>query len=401
MLRPGGQVFPRAPDKIPIAALRGRYVPPTRRLKQRTTDMHNTLSGRSAARRWLAGLLAAVAVSAGQAAEYFDAYGLRPDSPAVDLGTQPLGYPSGVISAVMHRDRILRRELAALDQPLSAHPFRRGADMLGLLAERRLDAALLGDMPTILGAAEGRLWIVGLVKQTATAIVASGIHEVAGLAGKRVAYVPVSSAHHTLLQGLASAGLQESDVRLVAMGVDAMPAALQRGDIDAFAAWEPAPSTALSQGGGVQIVFRGRSSDYFVVEKAFAQRSPQAAEALVAGYVRAIEWMRRSRRNLDKAAQWALADARDFGGKAPEVTPEQIGAITRREILNIPSAPVIINNSKGPPPLRKEFEFLRSQNKLPAAGTWENVGGAFQTDLLPRVIADPQRHRLQTFDYED
>jgi hypothetical protein len=101
---------------------------------------------------------------AGHCANYFDAYGLTPDSPAVDLGVQPLGYPSGVISSVMRHDRILQKALNDARLPLKLHPFQRGADMVGLLGERRLEAGLLGDMPTLLSASVGQVWIVGLVK---------------------------------------------------------------------------------------------------------------------------------------------------------------------------------------------------------------------------------------------
>ena len=102
--------------------------------------------------------------------------------------------------------------------------------MVALLADHRLEAGLLGDMPTILAAATANVWVVGLVKQTSTAIVAKGDTQVRGLAGKRIGYVEASSAHHTWLQALASAGLSESRVKLVALGVDEMPEALARGD---------------------------------------------------------------------------------------------------------------------------------------------------------------------------
>jgi ABC-type nitrate/sulfonate/bicarbonate transport system substrate-binding protein len=249
------------------------------------------------------------------AEEYFDKYGLAPTSTPLDLGTQPLGYPSGLISAVMHHDRILKAALIKAGHPLQAHSFRRGADMVKPLAEQRLEAGLLGDMPTILAAANGSVWIVGLVKQTSTAIVAKGDTTVQGLAGKRIAYVETSSAHHTLLQGLSSAGLKENEVKLVPMGIDAMPDALENGEIDAFAAWEPGPSIALGKSGKNSIVFRGLSSDYFVIERSFAQRSPEASDALIAGYLRAIEWMRRSQKNIELAAAWTKADAEQLTGK--------------------------------------------------------------------------------------
>jgi hypothetical protein len=91
------------------------------------------------------------------AAEYYDQYGLTPASAELNLGIQPHGYPSGVISAVMSHDRIMQNALARLASPLKMHPFQRGADMLSLLADQRLEAGLLGDVPTILTAARPQL----------------------------------------------------------------------------------------------------------------------------------------------------------------------------------------------------------------------------------------------------
>jgi ABC-type nitrate/sulfonate/bicarbonate transport system substrate-binding protein len=354
------------------------------------------------ARRSLAvlAILVSLLPAMGAAQEYFDHYGLTPASATVDLGVQPLGYPSGVISAVMQRDRILKKALAASLQPLKAHPFRRGADMVPLLANGRLEAGLLGDMPTLLAASTGSIWIVGLVKQTSTAIVSKGTTQAASLAGKRIGFVETSSAHLTLLQGLSSAGVSESQVTLIPVSVGDMPDALERGDIDAFAAWEPAPTIALAKSDKNHIVFRGLTSDYFVIEQAFAKRSPQAARHVVAGFVRAIEWMRLSNDNLQKAAQWALTDSGAFSGKAAALSTAQIANITRREILDIPSAPTILT-SPGTPALKSEFLFLTNLKKLPAGGTWDKVATAFAYDGLARVLAEPRTYQVRSFDYEN
>jgi hypothetical protein len=318
----------------------------------------------------------------------------------IDLGVQPLGFPSGVISAVMQRDRILKKALEDTKQPLKAHPFLRGADMVGLLATQKLEAGLLGDMPTILAASTANVLVVGLVKQTSTAIVARGDVQVGGLFGKRIAYVPFSSAHHTLLQGLSSAGVNDTQVKLIALRIDDMPGALERGEIDAFAAWEPAPTIAMGNSDKNRIVFRGQSTDYFVLEREFEKRQPEAARHLVAGFFRAIEWMRRSQTNLDRAARWVMADAHALSGKPTSLSIAQIGAITRRDILNIPSAPVI-PESTGTTPLANAYLFLAKLEKLPVGAKQENVLAAFNYDGLARVLAEAKKYQLRAFDYED
>lgn len=373
--------------------------PETTSAKPRVKIVDETSAKRTKRLLSLAFLIPALLTSpAVLGADYFEQYGLSSASPTVDLGTQPHGYPSGVISAVMRHDRLMNEALAKLGTPLRSHPFRRGADMISLLADQRLEAGLLGDVPTILAASRGDVWIIGLVKQTSTSIVARGEIQVRNLAGKRIAYVDTSSAHHTLLQGLRSAGLSEADVTLVPLPVDQMPDALEAGKIDAFAAWEPAPTAALARSAKNRTVFRGLSSDYFVISKAFEKRSPESARILIAGYVRAIEWMRRSQKNLEMAANWAIADGRAFSALATEVPVNQVMAITRREILNIPSAPVILNPS-GTPLLQSEFRFLKEKGKLPENGQWENIATALAYDGLGKVMSQPRQYELDTFDY--
>lgn len=356
---------------------------------------------RGAARLGIAALalvLPASTVLAGE--DYVAGYGLRAESAQLDLGVQPLGYPSGVLSAAIEHDRILRQALVELKYPLVAHPFRRGADMLPVLIDHRLNAGLLGDMPAILAAAEGKAYIVGLVKQTTTAIVARGLTQVRELAGKRIGYVDASSAHHTLLQGLNTGGLQDGEIRLVPLRIDEMADALKDGRIDAFAGWEPATSAALRADNRNRVVFRGQSTDYLVIDRRLAERSGEAARQLTAALVRALNWMRLSQRNLDQAARWAIGEAEAFSGKRETLSVEQVAAITYRDIVNIPSAPTIVLGGN-PPPLKKEYEFLARLGKLPAGARWELVEEALNNRLLAEVVAAPRRYRLSDFDYED
>jgi ABC-type nitrate/sulfonate/bicarbonate transport system substrate-binding protein len=339
-------------------------------------------------------------ISAPAAEEYFSNYASSSNSTRIDLGIQPLGYPSGVISALMRRDQILKNALEQSQQSLKTYPFMRGADMLTLFANSRLEAGLLGDMPTILSAATGQVWIVGLVKQSFTSIIAKDSTQVRDLVGKRIAYVEASSAHHTLLQGLASAGISETQVSLRPLTVDAMPDALARGEIDAFAAWEPGPTLALSQSEKNHIAFRGISSDYFVLGKEFVKQSPQAALHLVAGLLRAIEWMRRSQQHLELAAKWAMADAQAFSGKTTSMSVAQISVITRREILDIPSAPNILKNPSAPP-LKAEFLFLANLGKIPKSASQQNLAEAFNYEGLITVMSERKKFQVNRYDYRE
>lgn len=364
---------------------------------------HALTHGQGQRRNWL---LRGAAVAAAFLAEtavaqtdYIAQYGLQAASADLELGIQPLGFPSGVVSAVMRRDRILQGALTQRKTPLRSFAFRRGADMLPLLADQRLDAGLLGDMPTLLTAATGDVWIVGLVKQTATALIARDNLVAGQLAGKRIGFVEASSAHLTVLQGLQAAGLTEQQVQWVAMGVADMPQALEDGKLDAFAAWEPYTTIALNRNPRNHVVFRGASADYFVISRSFARQQPQSALALVAGFVRALEWMRESQGNLEQAARWAMAESSAFSGAAPALSSAQVRAITRRELLDIPSAPALLDGA-GPPRLKAEFEFLRRLGKLPTTAGWAQVESALSYDGLAIVQSDERRYQLHTYDYQ-
>ncbi len=319
---------------------------------------------------------------------------------ALRLGVQPLGYPSGVVSAVMSRDRLLKQALAEVGQGLEIQPFRTGADMVAPLVQGRLDAALLGDMPTLTAASSGPVWVVGLVRQASTALVARGIRRLQELAGKRIGFVEGSSAHYSLLQVLAKAGLREGEVRLIPMRIDDMPQALDQGEIAAFAGWEPAPTIALALSDRNRTLFLAPSRDYFVLGQPFASRAPQAALQLAASLARAVDWLRRSRDHLEQAARWTLADAEAFGAKPSALSVEQLVAITRRDLLNIPSAPVIPRRPDRPP-LKDEYQFLALLGRLPADASWDQVAAAFDYDGLARVMTEPRHYRLNRFDYGD
>lgn len=341
-------------------------------------------------------LLLVGAPAAAQA--YVDRYALAANSAALDLGVQPLSYPNGVIGAVMRHDRILQAELTRLGTPLQMHAFKRGADMLPPINEHKLDAGLIGDMPTVVVASTQKVWIVGLAEVSQNAIVTRGGARVKDLAGKRIGYVPVSTAHSTLVQGLSAARLSTSDVILVPLSIGELPGALARGEIDAMAAWEPAVSQALGAHRENRIVFRSQSVDYFLISRAFASQSPEAAQALVAGYVRAFGWMRQSRANLEKAAHWVLEEGQAFTGAPIPIAVERIADMTRGGVLNIPSAPVIVRTSVTAP-LKAEYDLLASLNQLPEGAQWAHVASSFDYDGLRSVLQQPRQFKVRTFDY--
>jgi ABC-type nitrate/sulfonate/bicarbonate transport system substrate-binding protein len=330
-------------------------------------------------------------VSRGEAA-----VGVKPAT--IEVGVQPLGQPAGVIGALIGRDAILKRELARLGYSLKTVPFKRGNDMVDLMGTR-IQAAILGDMPTIASAQKTGICIVGLSKQTFTSIVSRNVTLLAQLKGKRIGFSEGSSAHHTLLQALASVGLTEREVALVPLGIEAMPDALQAGNIAAFAGWEPAPSIALASNPQNRVLFKGLSSDYFVLSRDFASRHPEAALEIVAAFYRAIAWMRKSTANIELAADWVRKDAEGLSGTTSKLTNAQTIDIARKDVLDIPSAPAILRRPGEKPRLSDEFAFLKAQGKIPASADLPRLQAAFDYDGLQRVLKSPRRYHLNEYHY--
>lgn len=317
----------------------------------------------------------------------------------LNLGTQPLSHPNGVIGSVIARDRILRAQLIESGTPLQSHVFKHGAGMLPWINNHKLDAGLMGDTPSTVAASTGSIWIVGLVKVQLTSVVGNDRAGLATMAGKRIGYVPISTAHTTLLRALQTWKLKPTDVKLIPYEIDKLPAALASGEIDAFAGWEPVVSIALQANPSNRIVFRGRNVDYFFITRNFAEKHPKASLAMVAGYVRAIEWMRQSSKNLETAARWSLEDAQLVTGAPIKMSVEQVMAVTRAGILDVPSAPVILPPTTGQP-LQDEYDLLKSIGELPPQQSWTNILRSFQYTGLRQVMADPRQFQLRRFDYD-
>ncbi len=322
------------------------------------------------------------------------------DGAVLDFGVQPVSFPDVMITEVMKRDRILHEALSSTRSSVRQHPYFKGNDILPFLRDNQLEAAVFGDMPTLRAAAEHEILIVALVKQSFSSVVAGKFMQARDLKGKRIAYGQGSTAHYALLECLSSAGLTERDVTLIPMEVSDMPAALEKGEVDAFSAWEPAPTIALSRHPQNSVVYRGLNMSFLVMAKAYADAHPHETRQFAAAFIRAINWMRSNRRNLESAAAWALKAGFEFSGKPPGLSAEQAAAITRKEVLDVPSAPVIPANETGTQgTLFKEFQFLKKQGKLSAQVEWDKISRSFALGLTEELYANPSKYRLKSFDY--
>lgn len=179
--------------------------------------------------------------------------------------------------------------------------FDSGGDVNTAIASGAIDFGLAGSSPVSNGLASDIAykvpWIHDIIG-TAESLVAtsdSGVTDVAGLKGKKVATPLASTSHYSLLVALEDAGLKPTDVQVVDLEPEAILAAWTRGDIDAAYVWSPTLDELKADGGvaltdSAQLAKQGKvTADLAVVTNEFADQYPDAVQTWVDAQNKAVE----------------------------------------------------------------------------------------------------------------
>jgi ABC-type nitrate/sulfonate/bicarbonate transport system substrate-binding protein len=133
-------------------------------------------------------------------------------------------------------------------------PFESPTDGKAAVVTKSVDFGTFGIAAAILGAAAHEPVVVfGSSCNKGMAVVAkadSGIKTLQDLKGKRVAIWPGSTQEVFILERLHMEGMTIHDVEAVRVSFSEMPAALARGDVDAYVGAEPGPGLSLASGVG-------------------------------------------------------------------------------------------------------------------------------------------------------
>jgi aliphatic sulfonates family ABC transporter substrate-binding protein len=133
-------------------------------------------------------------------------------------------------------------------------PFETPTDGKNAVITGTVDTCIHGIAAFLLGAAAGEpVVIVAAATNRGMGIVAdakSDIKTVKDLKGKRVAILPGSTQEVVILERLKAEGMSISDIQPIRLSFSDMPAALARGDIDAYVGAEPGPGISLANGTG-------------------------------------------------------------------------------------------------------------------------------------------------------
>ena len=133
-------------------------------------------------------------------------------------------------------------------------PFESPTDGKNAVLTGTVDTCIHGIAAFLLGAAAGEpIVIVAAATNRGMGIVVdakSDIKSIKDLKGKRVAIFPGSTQEVVILERLKAEGMSISDIQPIRLSFSDMPAALARGDVDAYVGAEPGPGISLANGTG-------------------------------------------------------------------------------------------------------------------------------------------------------
>jgi len=166
----------------------------------------------------------------------------------------------------------------------------------------------------------------------------SGIDKIEDLKGKKVAVARGTDPFIFLLRALDSVGLSDKEVELVQLQHPDGRAALERGDVDAWAGLDPHMATSELEKGS-KLFFRNpewNTWGMLNVREGFAQKYPAYVDRVLAAYERAREHAKRApaelRASLIKEAKLSDAVA-DRVLTRTDLTPSTIGDAQKQAIL--------------------------------------------------------------------
>lgn len=109
---------------------------------------------------------------------------------------------------------------------------------------------------------------------------------------RKFGIVPGSVSEYCAGLAMETLGLEASKVTFVPSGPPELPALLARGDIDAFFAWEPWPSTAVQQGGKIAMTSGDvgyRDTMWTTATVAILESNPEGLQGMLRALAKASE----------------------------------------------------------------------------------------------------------------
>ncbi|WP_411073087.1 ABC transporter substrate-binding protein [Streptomyces sp. cmx-4-25] len=300
-------------------------------------------------------------------------------------------FPSGDL--LVKNRKLLEKALP--DHEISWIKFDSGASVNQAFLGKSLDIAALGSSPFARGVSGDSpipykvAWILDVAGENESLVARkeTGITEVAGLKGKKIATPFASTAHYSLLAALKAAGLSPSDVQLIDLQPQPILAAWQRGDIDAAYVWLPTLDELRETGtqltSSKEIGAAGRPTlDLAVVSDDLIARDPGAIKAWRKAEAEALRLLASDRKGSVAAVAAELgisaADAEAQLTQGVFLTPEQV---VSADWLGTDGKPGKLLDY-----VTDTARFLAEQKQIDAAPSEAVVRGAFHLEGLSDVL---------------
>ncbi|MFD8041834.1 ABC transporter substrate-binding protein [Streptomyces chartreusis] len=336
----------------------------------------------------LAGALAAVSAAVTGCSSDSAA---SPSGGAKRLRIGYFAFPSGDL--LVKNRKLLEKALP--DYDISWIKFDSGASVNQAFIGKSLDIAALGSSPFARGVSGSSpipykvAWILDVAGENESLVArkASGITDVAGLKGKKIATPFASTSHYSLLAALKAAGLTASDVQLIDLQPQPILAAWQRGDIDAAYVWLPTLDELRKTGtqltSSKEIGAAGKPTlDLAVVSDDLIARDPKAIDAWRKAEAEALRLLKSDPDGAVKAVAAELnitaADAEAQLSQGVFLTPEQVVSADWLGTDDKPGKLLTYVTDTG--------RFLAEQKQIDAAPSEDVVRKAFYLEGLADVV---------------
>jgi taurine transport system substrate-binding protein len=171
--------------------------------------------------------------------------------------------------------------------------FGGGGDVIKAMASGDIPIGEVGSSPATAAAAQGLdievIWILDDINNAEQLAVStkSGIADLAGVKGKKIATPFVSTSHYQLTYALDKAGIKPGDLQVINLRPPEILAAWERGDIDGAFVWDPVLAKIKASGGkailsSADVAKEGAPTfDAIIVNRAWVEKNKDFVVALL------------------------------------------------------------------------------------------------------------------------
>ncbi|WP_017314536.1 sulfonate ABC transporter substrate-binding protein [Mastigocladopsis repens] len=218
-----------------------------------------------------------------------------------------LGFQKSAVLALVKQQGTLEKELSSSGVTVKWAEFPAGPPIMEALNAGSIDFGTVGEGPPVFAQSAGvPLVYVGNSSASPEGLGIlvrndSPIQTLADLKGKKVGFTKGSSAHFMLVQALASAGLQYTDIQPAYLSPADARAVFEQGKIDAWAIWDPFLAAA-QRSGGARILrdSKGLASwrEFYVTSREFANKNPELVKQVLDSIDKVGDWAKKNPRKV-------------------------------------------------------------------------------------------------------